>query len=132
MVPVDSLLQAPSTEEDGNELEVLDPRAVEAANWTDKVIRQLIDEITTRGYVNADGQPEITFGQLFEETANIFDALSGICKTAKKYKVLIYEAEQLWQGQNDATKITLLKSTFDGVKVKRRRKADLVKVITTS
>lgn len=126
------MLQAPSTEEDGNELEVLDPRAVEAANWTDKVIRQLIDEITTRGYVNADGQPEITFGQLFEETANIFDALSGICKTAKKYKVLIYEAEQLWQGQNDATKITLLKSTFDGVKVKRRRKADLVKVITTS
>eukprot|EP00729_Bicosta_minor_P016203 gene16203-19132_t len=71
---------------DGDELEELDPRAIEAAAWTDKEIRKLISEIKSRGYTDDDGKHAITFGQLFEETDQIFDALSGICKTAKKYK----------------------------------------------
>jgi hypothetical protein len=31
-------------------------------------------------------------------------------KTAKKYGVVAYDAEQLWQGANDATVVTLLKT----------------------
>lgn len=48
----------------------------------------LIDPFEDRGQANEQGQTEIAFGILFDETGNIFDALSGICKTAKKYKVV--------------------------------------------
>lgn len=65
----------------------------------------------------------ITFGELFTATENIFEALSGTCKTAKKYGVVDYDAEQLWQGANDQTIITLLKNSHSGVKVPRRRRA---------
>ena len=59
------------------------------------------------------------------ETADIFDALAGILKTAKKYHVVDFAAEQLWQGQHDDTIIRLLKEEHDGIKIKRRRKRDL-------
>ena len=98
-----------------------DRRAIEAAAWTDKEIRKLISEIKQRGVPNDNGQQTIKFGQLFDETADIFEALSGTCKTAKKYKVVAYDAEQLWQGQNTETLITLLKETHDGIKIRPRR-----------
>jgi len=112
----------------GDELEELDPRAIEAAAWTDKEIRKLIDEIIARGYTDDDGKHAITFGQLFDETDQIFDALSGILKTAKKYKVVAFDAEQLWQGQNDDTVITLLKEDHAGIEIKRRKKSSLVPI----
>ena len=60
---------------------------------------KLIGFIKSRGFINDDGRPAISFGKLFNETADVFDALSGICKTAKKYNVIVYDAEQLWQGR---------------------------------
>ena len=36
----------------------------------------------------------IKFKVLFDETADIFDALSGICKTAKKYKIIAYDVSE--------------------------------------
>ena len=105
-----------------DEYETLDPRAVEAARWTDRVVRQLIDEIRARGGRGADGRWTITFGKLFDETANVFDALAGICKTAKKYGVLGYDRDQLWQGQDDAVVITLLKEEHGGIVINRRKK----------
>ena len=68
-----------------DELEDLDPAAIEAAEWTNTQIRKLIDMI--KQYGNEDTTTHvwtITFGTLFEETAQVFDALSGICKTSKK------------------------------------------------
>jgi len=105
--------------------EDLDARAIEAARWTDKVVRQLIDEIKQRGYENSHGQFCITFGQLFEETANIFDALVGIIKTAKKYHVMHCNKDQLWQGQDDQEVITLLKDVHSGVVINRRKRGQL-------
>ena len=67
----------------------------------------------------------ITFGKLFDETANIFDALVGLLKTAKKYHVLWYDADQLWQGKDDNVVITLLKDTHPGVVINRRRNKNL-------
>jgi hypothetical protein len=43
-----------------------------------------------------------------------------------RYNVIAYEAEQLWQGRDDDTEITLLRETFEGVKIRRRKKAALV------
>ena len=106
----------------GDEYETLDVRAVDAARWTDKVVLQLIDEITQRGDKNSAGQYVITFGKLFDETANIFDALVGIIKTAKKYHVVHANKDQLWQGQDDNEIITLLKPTHSGVLINRRHR----------
>ena len=66
------------------------------------------------GSVGRSGQHEITYGPLFVETANTFEALSGTLKTAKKYNVVEYEGELLYQGASDNVVITLLKDTFDG------------------
>lgn len=107
---------------EGDEYETLDVRAVDAARWTDKVVVQLIDEITKRGEKNSAGQYCITFGKLFDETANIFDALVGIIKTAKKYHVVHANKDQLWQGQDDDEIVTLLKGTHGGVLINRRHR----------
>ena len=51
------------------------------------LLLQLIAEIQRLGSENEAGQSEVKFGLLFEETANTFEALSGILRTAKKHKV---------------------------------------------
>eukprot|EP00040_Diaphanoeca_grandis_P039621 m.259620 g.259620 ORF g.259620 m.259620 type:complete len:923 (-) comp38391_c0_seq1:45-2813(-) len=114
----------------GDEYEALDSRAVDAARWTDKVVNQLIDEIKQRGQPNAHGQTCITFGQLFDETANIFDALVGILKTAKKYNIVHCKKDQLWQGQDDDEVITLLKDAHTGIVINRRKRTQLKGVPT--
>eukprot|EP00035_Acanthoeca_spectabilis_P009834 m.173503 g.173503 ORF g.173503 m.173503 type:complete len:705 (+) comp14850_c0_seq3:194-2308(+) len=110
---------------ENDEYERLDPRAIEAARWTDKSIQQLIEEIKKHGEVTPAGQVALTFGKLFEETANIFDALVGIIKTAKKYGVLHCNKDQLWQGQDDNEVITLIRDTHPGVVINRRRNNQL-------
>lgn len=89
-------------------------------------------DLQIHGAKNASGQHEVTFGKLFVETANIFDALSGILKTSKKYDVVAFEGEQLWQGTNDNTVIVLTKEVHTGIKIKRRKKKDLRSAPTNS
>eukprot|EP01147_Barroeca_monosierra_P003984 gene3984-6439_t len=126
----------PTHDADEDEYEELDPRAIEAARWVDKEIRKLIGEIQSilkfksaiparLGNSAASGIASISFGTLFVETANIFEALTGTLKTAKKYKVVDYEGEVLYQGSSDNVVITLLKDTHDGVEIKRRKKRQL-------
>ena len=45
----------------------------------------LIHIFVSFAFVAMVAQVTIKFGKLFEETANIFDALVGIIKTAKKF-----------------------------------------------
>ena len=42
------------------------------------------------GTLNEQGQPQVKFGYLFDETANTFEALSGTLTTARKLKVQHY------------------------------------------
>lgn len=67
-----------------SEWEAIDERALDAARWTDREIVNLIEQVKKFGNVNSFGQTEILFGLLFNETGNMFDALSGLLKTAKK------------------------------------------------
>ena len=119
MQTVAEILAEQSTEE-AAEWEELDHRAIEAAQWADRTIATVVKEITARGYTTSEGKPEITFGELFVQTDHIFDALSGILKTAKKYGVVAYVGEQLWQGKDDLTAITVVKE-HRGILIKRRR-----------
>ena len=58
------------------------------------MINQLIEQILLRGTKTPAGSYTVTFGILFQETADIFDALVGILKTAKKYSVLSFNKDQ--------------------------------------
>ncbi|XP_041814474.1 costars family protein ABRACL [Chelmon rostratus] len=73
-------------------------------------INLLVEEIQRLGSKNADGQTSVTFGVLFNDDrcANIFEALVGTLKAAKKKKVVAFQAELLLQGVHDNVEIVLL------------------------
>ncbi|XP_076023592.1 costars family protein ABRACL [Genypterus blacodes] len=73
-------------------------------------ITQLVEEIRRLGSKNDQGKIMVTFGVLFSDDrcANIFEALVGTLKAAKKKKVVSFEAELLLQGVHDNVEITLL------------------------
>lgn len=58
---------------------------------------------------------KVTFGTLFndDECANIFEALVGTLRAAKKRKVVTYDGELLLQGVHDNVEITLKPSPAD-------------------
>ncbi|RDX77735.1 Costars family protein [Mucuna pruriens] len=72
-------------------------------------VQRLGQEIKRLGTVQADGSYKVTFGTLFndDECANIFEALVGTLRAAKKRKVVAYEGELLLQGVHDNVEITL-------------------------
>ncbi|XP_074471305.1 costars family protein ABRACL [Sebastes fasciatus] len=70
----------------------------------------LKEEIKRLGSENADGKYTVTFGVLFNDDrcANIFEALVGTLRAAKKRKIVTYEGELLLQGVHDNVGIVLL------------------------
>ncbi|XP_071713901.1 costars family protein At4g33640-like [Rutidosis leptorrhynchoides] len=78
----------------------------------DEEIEQLKQEIKRLGRKQNDGSYKVTFGVLFNDDrcANIFEALVGTLRAAKKRKVLTYDGELLLQGVHDNVEI-VLKST---------------------
>lgn len=62
---------------------------------------------------DADGMVSVTFGTLFSDDrcANIFEALVGTLRAAKRKKVVTYEGELLLQGVHDNVPIQLLKDS---------------------
>ena len=74
-------------------------------------IKLLVEEIKRLGAPNSEDLVVVTFGTLFKDDrcANLFEALVGTLKAAKKRKIIKYEGEILLQGVNDNTEIVLLK-----------------------
>ncbi|TKY59447.1 Costars family protein [Spatholobus suberectus] len=72
-------------------------------------VQRLSQEIKRLGTVQADGSYKVTFGTLFndDQCANIFEALVGTLRAAKKRKVLTYDGELLLQGVHDNVEIIL-------------------------
>ncbi|XP_029352204.1 costars family protein ABRACL [Echeneis naucrates] len=73
-------------------------------------VNLLVEEIQRLGSKNADGQTSVKFGVLFNDDrcANIFEALVGTLKAAKKKKVIDFQGELLLQGVHDNVDIILL------------------------
>ncbi|GAB0186767.1 costars family protein ABRACL [Grus japonensis] len=73
-------------------------------------INLLVEEIRRLGTKNADGQVSVKFGVLFadEKCANLFEALVGTLKAAKRRKIVTYQGELLLQGVHDNVEIMLL------------------------
>ena len=76
----------------------------------DHEVNQLKEEITRLGTKNESGDIVVEFGVLFDDDrcANIFEALVGTLKAAKKRKIISYESELLLQGVHDKVAIKLL------------------------
>lgn len=76
----------------------------------DHEVKLLVEEIQRLGEKDADGRMVVKFGVLFNDDrcANIFEALVGTLKAAKKRKVVKYDAELLLQGVHDHVEIVLL------------------------
>ena len=74
-------------------------------------VQLLVQEIKGLGSPNADGQMVVKFGVLFsdDKCANLFEALVGTLRAAKRKKIITYQGEMLLQGAHDNVDIVLLK-----------------------
>lgn len=74
-------------------------------------VELLIGEIKRLGTPNADGKVVVKFGVLFadDKCANLFEALVGTLRAAKRKKIITYDGELLLQGVHDNVDIILLK-----------------------
>ena len=74
----------------------------------DREVHELQLAIARLGAPNADGTFEVAFGKLYDETVDIFEALAGTLKAAKKRGIIAYAAPILLKGSHDKVPITLL------------------------
>lgn len=61
-------------------------------------------------FTDADGKTSVKFGVLFndDKCANLFEALVGTLKAAKRKKVITFQGELLLQGVHDNVDVILL------------------------
>ncbi len=73
-------------------------------------VELLIEEIKRLGKTNPEGKISTTFGVLFsdDKCANLFEALVGTLRAAKRKKIISYEGQLLLQGVHDNVEIVLL------------------------
>ncbi|XP_072265089.1 costars family protein ABRACL [Pyxicephalus adspersus] len=76
----------------------------------DHEISLLVEQIHRLGTRDNDGKIKVKFGVLFndDQCANLFEAMVGTLKAAKRRKILTYDGELLLQGVHDNTEIVLL------------------------
>nr|XP_031535872.1 costars family protein ABRACL isoform X1 [Vicugna pacos] len=86
------------------------PNSALAAMNVDHEVNLLVEEIHRLGSKNADGKLSVKFGVLFQDDkcANLFEALVGTLKAAKRRKIITYAGELLLQGVHDDVDIVLL------------------------
>lgn len=76
----------------------------------DKEVQLLIEEMKRLGEPNEEGKIVVTFGVLFHDDrcANLFEALVGTLRAAKKRGIVDYEGQLLLQGVHDDVGVILL------------------------
>lgn len=65
---------------------------------------------TSHSFTDADGQTSVKFGVLFndDKCANLFEALVGTLKAAKRKRIITFQGELLLQGVHDNVEVVLL------------------------
>lgn len=76
----------------------------------DHEVKLLREEIMRLGAKNDKGVYSVPFGVLFrdDKCANLFEALMGTLRAAKRRKVIDYEGEMLFQGVHDDVPVSLV------------------------
>uniref|UniRef100_A0A914WH46 Costars domain-containing protein n=1 Tax=Plectus sambesii TaxID=2011161 RepID=A0A914WH46_9BILA len=83
-------------------------RGIKAGNHVGHEILQVCEVIDTAGEA-VEGYKMVTFGHLFGVYSRISDKLVGMLLRARKYGLVHFEGEMLYQRQDDHKIITLLK-----------------------
>ena len=80
------------------------------AATVEKEVRELQHQVKVLGSQDAaTGRWSVPFGTLYDKTQDIFEALAGTLKAAKKRGVVDYAAPLLLKGTHDKVAIVLLK-----------------------
>ncbi|CDF32203.1 unnamed protein product [Chondrus crispus] len=76
----------------------------------DSEVTKLVEEITRLGDKGPDGKVSVKFVKLIDDDrcGNIFEAIIGTLKAARRSNVLTFEGEFLLKGVHDDVDITLL------------------------
>jgi len=80
------------------------------------VTKEVIDlcrMIYNHGYRLNNGHTLMLFGEIFNIYQKISNKVVGILARARKNRLVHFEGETLWQGKNDETNVTLLRSIVD-------------------
>jgi len=77
--------------------------------FIDEEVKKLCSEVKRLGSQGADGKWFVNFGPLYDATQDIFEALAGTLKTAKRKGFISYNAPILLKGPSDKIPIILLK-----------------------
>lgn len=72
-----------------------------------EILRQQILELGVR---QPDGSIGVSFGELYEKTVDILEAINGTLRAAKKKKIINFEGQMLLKGAHDKVIITLVDS----------------------
>ncbi|KAK7038872.1 hypothetical protein VNI00_010502 [Paramarasmius palmivorus] len=71
-------------------------------------IQVLKDAIKEHGSPNADGKYAVSYGILFDKTANTLEALNGTLRAAKRQKKVAFDAELLMMPKDKDVQVVLL------------------------
>jgi hypothetical protein len=76
----------------------------------DGEVKALVDKIKELGEPDKadDNRIKVKYGLLFKETSDLFEALAGTLRAAKRKKILTFHGELLLQGIHDNVDIVLL------------------------
>ncbi|XP_041044373.1 actin-binding Rho-activating protein-like [Carcharodon carcharias] len=83
-------------------------RGKDAHTLVGKEVEELLYIIRRYGEAGPDGNICVTFGRLFDAYVTISNKLVGILLRARKYGLVHFDGEMLWQGRDDRTLIILL------------------------
>ncbi|XP_051563294.1 actin-binding Rho-activating protein-like [Myxocyprinus asiaticus] len=83
-------------------------RADRAQKHIYREMEELCFIIRDMGQQDKQGRIYVNFGRLFDRYVKISDKVVGILLRCRKHKMVDFEGEMLWKGQDDDVKITLL------------------------
>jgi len=84
-----------------------------AKKYHENCARELVElcaMVSEKGFTDMEGRRAILFGELFNAYRYISDKCSGLLLRARRYKLLDFEGEMLFQGRDDRKTITLIKT----------------------
>lgn len=70
-------------------------------------MEEMVWIINDMGFKDKEGRTIITFGRLFDRYVKISDKVVGILLRCRKHKMVDFEGEMLWKGQDDDVIITV-------------------------
>ncbi|CAL8337716.1 unnamed protein product [Lota lota] len=82
-------------------------RGERAQRHVHKEMEEMVWIIQDMGYKDRQGNTVVTFGRLFDRYVKISDKVVGILLRCRKHKMLDFEGEMLWKGQDDSVVITV-------------------------